>query len=328
MFAPLQLIFQIRRKSIISYDDYSTIPKSNKEKSQKEKIIQKGKFTISAQSRMKKITELFYYSIHKTNKELSFITLTISSEKQKGTNYTLLLKKFIETIENRYNGINYIWKLELQKNGNPHFHIMADEKIDWKTVRKSWNKIQKTHVDSYQKKMQEKYKRGFYFDETMKNKDGTPIDEETQIKRYKLGYKANWRNPNSTDTKIIEANNETVGNYINKYISKIEDEKEDNNFNRWWGCNDKIRKLKYATINETEVNLSAELLLKKNEIKKITDENYRIKCTIYDKIKEQQFETIEAEQIAENLQILNAGKNINKKLIEKDVKKYNKLFAD
>ena len=54
--------------------------------------------------------------------------------------------------------------------------------------------------------MLKKYKNGFFFDTEMKTKTGEIIDYETQLKRYKIGTKANWRNPNSTDVKTINEN--------------------------------------------------------------------------------------------------------------------------
>ena len=51
--------------------------------------------------------------------------------------------------------------------------------------------------------MLKKYKNGFFFDTEMKTKKGEIVDYETQLKRYKIGTKANWRNPNSTDVKTI-----------------------------------------------------------------------------------------------------------------------------
>ncbi len=116
-------------------------------------------------------------------------------------------------MESRYEGINYIWKAEMQKNENIHYHILTDAKINWKVIRKNWNQIQKIYVDKYQIKMKEKYKNGYYFDKEIKNEKGEIIENEIQLKRYEKGKKANWRNPNSTDLKETEDIKE-IGKYI------------------------------------------------------------------------------------------------------------------
>ena len=83
---------------------------------------------------------------------------------------------------------------------------MQDKEVDWRIVRGIWNKTQIEYVNGYQKKMFKKYKNGFFFDTEMKTKSGEIIDYETQLRRYKIGTKANWRNPNSTDVKTINEN--------------------------------------------------------------------------------------------------------------------------
>ena len=63
----------------------------------------------------------------------------------------------------------------------------------------------------------------------MKDKNGKIIGKEIQEKRYKQGRKANWRNTNSTDVKIItQEEYNQIGKYINKYITKQETEKNQN----------------------------------------------------------------------------------------------------
>ena len=64
----------------------------------------------------------------------------------------------------------------------------------------------------------------------MKTKNGEIVDYETQLKRYIIGTKANWRNPNSTDVKTINENEyDQIGSYINKYLNKKEEDKSREN---------------------------------------------------------------------------------------------------
>ena len=128
--------------------------------------------------------------------------------------------------------------------------------MDWKVVRGIWNKTQHKEVDQYQNKQKTKYKNGYFYDRTM-IENNVIVSEEIQQKRYLQGKKANWRNPNSTDVKIItEKEYNQIGNYINKYITKKEEEKQiktEIKINRYWSCNKKLTQLKYPTITEDQI---------------------------------------------------------------------------
>ena len=168
MYTPLPLIFQVRDNCIIAYSDFTAIGKKYKEKQeQKPTINTTGTYTESAKKRFKRYLDIWTYSNTGINNTFSFITITLSSAYKKGTDYNKYLNRLIEKIQYRYGSINYAWKLELQQNGNPHYHIIFDKPIDWKIIRKQWNKIQSTHVDEYQIKMKSKYKNGYFFDTTI-----------------------------------------------------------------------------------------------------------------------------------------------------------------
>ena len=65
------------------------------------------------------------------------------------------------------------------------------------------------------------YAYGFrFYDEKMLTPSGEIIDYETQLRRFQIGYKANWRNPNSTDTKHPETLEEVKGTFLNTSIKK------------------------------------------------------------------------------------------------------------
>ena len=322
-------LFQIRKKCIISYTDPSYyIRKSKPETEEKKEIIKTNTFSISAKQKMKKILDLWIYTNETLKPKYSFITLTISGKMDKNENHFKLLKQWIEKIEYRYTDINYVWKAEYQENGNIHYHLIMDDKIEWKTIRKQWNKTQTKYVDEYQNKMKLKYKKGYYYDTEMINKDGTIVNEETQLNRYKKGNKANWRNPNSTDVKIIEET-EVIEKYINKYINKKEEENQTDEkvISRYWGCNDKLKELKYGTISELSLNPKTLKELKEETIKEIKDNN-QIKCTIINKISEKTLKEIEEIQLKKNIEIIKRTNPNNYKLIEKDSKNYNKLFEE
>jgi hypothetical protein len=49
------------------------------------------------------------------------------------------LNPFIINLQRNFKVNNYLWKAELQKNGNIHFHILFDKFIPWQRVRSIWN---------------------------------------------------------------------------------------------------------------------------------------------------------------------------------------------
>lgn len=328
MYISLPLIFQIRDNCIIAYSDFSVLEKKGKNKDiERNKIVQSGTYTENAKKRLKKYLDIWTYTNTDYKTEYSFITLTISSRYKKNVQYNKYIKEFIEKLEYRYKNINWIWKLELQENGNPHYHLIVDKKTDWKVIRSIWNKIQKIHVDEYQIKHKEKYKNGYYFDKQLVNKNGEVIEEEIQKKRYEKGYKANWRNPNSTDVKI-EENIENVKKYVSKYISKNETDKntENININRWFGTKDTLKFIRFPTLPEALIKNEESKKIIESEIKKI-EENGLLKCIIYEKIQLNSFEEIIKKTVEENRKILkyDAAEN-REKLINKDIQHYSKLF--
>lgn len=320
--------FQIRKNCIIEYIDPSYYQKGNKPQTEAKKpITQSGEFSSTSKRKMKKTLDLWIYSNEIYKPKYSFVTLTLSGKMDKNENHYKMLKKFIEEMQYRYAAANYVWKAEYQENGNVHYHILFDEEIQWKSVRKCWNKIQSKYVDEYQLKMKLKYKKGYYYDTEMKDSNGNTVNEETQLNRYKKGNKANFRNPNSTDVKI-ETEVEKIEKYINKYLNKKEEEKQNTDtkkINRYWGCNDKLRLLKYAVISELSINPNTLKILKENTIKEIK-ENNTVKCSIINKIVENTLKEVEEKQLKENQNILQKSKPNNYTLIEKDNKKYNILF--
>ncbi len=73
---------------------------------------------------------------------LSFITLTLPS---KQVHSDLLIKKeclnvFLQWIRDRFNVTKYVWRAEIQKNGNIHFHITMDKFVYHKDIRRAWNR--------------------------------------------------------------------------------------------------------------------------------------------------------------------------------------------
>lgn len=327
-YTDLPALYQIRNSAIISYPDFSYAECCTPKEREYKQINPSGKFTISAQKRLRKIIDIWLYTLSEIEVKYSFITVTISSEMDAKINHNNLVKQLIEKLKYRYGGFNYVWKAELQKNGNIHYHFIIDMEIDWKIVRRQWNKIQSFYVDKYQIKMKQKYSKGYYFDVNMVDKNGNTISDEIQCKRYQKGNKANWRNPNSTDVKIVDTTQENVGAYVGKYVGKIEEDKDnttDKIIKRWWSSNDELKLIKYAVISSESIEIELLCGLENNTVK-VIEENYKIKCKIHERIKHETIENAVRNCKLNNQNILIKNAYIKSKLIEKELNQYNKLY--
>lgn len=85
--------------------------------------------------------------------KLSFITLTLPS-KQIHTDKEIkreCLNTFLQWLRDQTNIKRYIWRAEIQANGNIHFHITADKFVHYRRIRQAWlraiNKL--GYVDRY-----------------------------------------------------------------------------------------------------------------------------------------------------------------------------------
>ena len=77
---------------------------------------------------------------------LNFITLTLSSAQMHTDDYVKahMLRPFLKWLD-RNNAKMYVWRAEVQLNGNIHFHITTNTFIHWKSIRRKWNSIQSKH---------------------------------------------------------------------------------------------------------------------------------------------------------------------------------------
>ena len=84
--------------------------------------------------------------IEKTVKhKLSFITLTITDNTKNisaQVAYETLLSKFLDWMTKTKGVKAFIWKAELQKRGQIHYHITTPSFLNWKEIRQKWNRLQ------------------------------------------------------------------------------------------------------------------------------------------------------------------------------------------
>ncbi len=156
---------------------------------------------------------------------VNFVTVTLSS-KQRHDVETLkrsIFDPFLQSLRRRFKVKNYVWRVERQKNGNVHWHIITDTWVDWAELRNCWNRHQEKlgYVSAFLKKH---------------------------------GHAS----PNSTDVHAVSKKKD-VAAYLGKYMGKgLEKGKGGHQkvvWGRLWGCNSLISQFKgFSDLRTTEVS--------------------------------------------------------------------------
>lgn len=188
----------------------------------------------------------------KVNKKLtiynyrsSFITLTLpSSQIHKDVEIKRCLNNFLQSMREQENLKNYVWKAELQKNENIHFHIITDIFVAVNDLKRYWNKaINKLgYVDRYQEKM-----KALNYKEYAALRG---VNDERVRKAYKKGLATDWSSPNSIDIKSVVTANQ-MSFYLSKYMGKQNEANIDVerclSFGRIWSRSQSVSSIKVIT---------------------------------------------------------------------------------
>ena len=224
----------------------------------KKSNLQKKKSTwkLSYQTKSKIVTSfaslLFYSKSRRVqmyngkfiyNFKASFITLTLpSAQRHSDLEIKELLDKFLQALRNR--GLkNYVWKAEIQKNQNIHFHLAMDKFFEWFVLRDLWNH----HLESldYVSYYSERFQK-LSLSEYAKHRK---ISIEEASIPYARGKRSGWTKPNTVDCKNIKEGN-SLSSYIAKYVSKSSNSDDDDvkrleAFGRVWGRSQSLSALKF-----------------------------------------------------------------------------------
>lgn len=183
---------------------------------------------------------------------LAFQTLTLSASQGFIPDSQIkksLLEPYLRTM--RRKGMkNYVWKSELQRNGNIHFHIITDCFIIHTDIRNTWNNLQS--------------KMGF-------------ISE--------FEKKHGHRDPNSTDVKAVTKEKEALA-YLLKYMlkdkdktgqQKLESEPDKQRKGKVWDCSQNL-KIKNDTYDFLTRDLAELLnyLSVTNKVREVVEEHYKL----------------------------------------------------
>ena len=262
----------IKPKSIAVYGEIVGYYNRDRQNANLRNNVRTGDLSDGARRRLNDTVEWFIHGVEPEKvlaggnwkpEKINFVTLTISSKQQTKKDYDhnrKVLNQFLTEIRSRYGVKNYIWKLEKQKNGNIHYHLLIDKRIPHYELRVMWNRIQNKfgYVDLYRNKHKrltfDSYCKMYPF---YKKKNGRLETKKEYLTRskgaYDFGVKTDWRQPNSTDIHSLKKIKD-VASYITKYFSKdsgapvdeikIEGQKVKYMVPRLWGCSQDISKLR------------------------------------------------------------------------------------
>ena len=189
------------------------------------------------------------------NFRINFLTLTLPSKQKHPTSVitNTCFNQFMTEIREKYEMQNFVWRLEFQKNGNVHYHIVTDTFTDFHIVQKIWNRC--TEKLGYVAEYTKKHALMSLNDYVKEYNDGGKVDFEVLKKRYLKGRSLHWKVPNSVDVKSV-AGQKKIAFYISKYFSKKgnkegECNEYDNMENslglRLWFCSRSLSKLDKIT---------------------------------------------------------------------------------
>lgn len=201
------------------------------------------------------------------NFKVAFITLTLPSQQIHSDNEIKrkCLNSFLIELEKYHKVKRYVWRAELQKNGNIHFHILIDKFVHWNDIRNRWNRIinKLGYVTRYREKMLEFYKEGFKVREDLLKW----WPEKNQRASYKANQLTDYHNPNSTDIHSLKKIR-NIKVYLIKYLTKPDDNSRSENNKqsaervqqgRIWSSSKALQNLKGCQVpldNELEAEIS------------------------------------------------------------------------
>lgn len=198
----------------------------------------------------------------------SFVTLTLPSKQvHSDVEIKKCLNHFLTNVRRSFKVQNYVWKAELQKNENIHFHLSFDKYIHFQAIRYYWLLALKPlgYVDAYAAKFSNLTLQEYA---TLRN-----LPKSKCLKPWIDGNRSKWQNPNCVDVSAVTTAS-SVGNYLSKYFAKSEDKNIDQErieaFGKVWARSTSLSRLKYKhKFIYAEIREFIAQLLKMGAVKKI-----------------------------------------------------------
>jgi hypothetical protein len=258
---PDKLVFYTGQPN--SYDGISTINENFRKLKTYTPARISHNFEISKNSRIKikeKITWLFHYARKRNitsyskkiliNFKVGFYTFTLPSKQAHPTKHITKIawNQFLTEIRKRAGMKNYVWKLEFQKNGNVHYHLVTDTYLDFFFIQKIWNRcINKLgYHDNYVSKFKNMSFSDFVAHYDLR--DNAHADNIAQFNDMKINGPGVA--PSVNCQAVRSSNN--IGAYIAKYLGKStgqtcgnpdHDDPTIDGFMRLWYCSQSLSKI-------------------------------------------------------------------------------------
>ena len=195
-------------------------------------------YQLSKPRTVKSVNGKFIYNFRQ-----SFVTLTLPSKQvHSDVEIKKCLNHFLTNIRRSFKVENYVWKAELQKNENIHFHLSFDKYIHFQAIRYYWLLAIKPlgYVDAYAAKWSNLTISEYA------NKRGLSVAEA--VKPYSQGVRSKWQSPNCVDVSAVTTAS-SVSHYLSKYFAKNEDTELDGDriaaFGKVWARSQSLSRLKY-----------------------------------------------------------------------------------
>lgn len=178
---------------------------------------------------------------------------------------------------------NYVWKAELQRNANIHFHISTDTYIPFQAIRYYWLLSIKPlgYVDAYAAKWSNLTLAEYA------NKRGISLDDAR--KPYADGVRSRWQSPNCVDVRSVTTA-QSASFYLSKYFAKSDDEKIDPEriaaFGKVWARSQSLSRLAFKNkFSLSEIQDFITLLTQSRAVKVVAYEFATVYYLVYRNLK-------------------------------------------
>ncbi len=179
--------------------------------------------------------------------KLSFITLTVSDPSELLTAsqaFKLLLNPWLQWLRRTIKCNTYIWKAELQENGQIHYHVTTPAFIPWSKIRDKWNNLQKKAglLDNY-------YSNKGHYDAN--STDVHEVQNINDLSSYMIKYMCKCEKDNPCE-KVHQAkkfeNSEiaTLGAILSNVQASARNAVELDG--KTWDCSDNLKKNSYFKV--------------------------------------------------------------------------------
>lgn len=230
-----QELYRDRLDKLIGHDEIKRLKELKRIKKLSNLQLAKSSFNLSpASSRLLRhsVSSMILMSsartvnIDKTKKiynfKGAFITLTLPAVQfHDDVTIKAAFSRFLTSLRNTLNLKNYVWRMELQKNGNIHFHLVIDKYYTYNMIKYYWNvELKKLgYIARYAAKFSCMDLHAY-----AKARCKKPFEV---LKAYQDGCKSSWQSPNTVSVNSVTSSKQ-LGAYLAKYMVKpvIESDEE------------------------------------------------------------------------------------------------------